>query len=412
MGTLLFVHGIGVRGPDYDRSYELVEEQVKKHLPGVRLESCQWGDTLGAKRPQDLLSIPGYDPSPERRQQRSEAEARDIEATRWRLLYLDPLYEMRSLAALGAAAVAEEVEQAQASPLAQAAEEQGTEAYLGRLRALRFSDDVLKQAWLTGAAAARLQEQALQRLAADPLLDSVLMAPQLDGDIDRRLYLARAYIAAWIVAAEEAGLPTVTGALRDRLYAQAIVALGGAPKGLLDRIGDAVQGVAKQWGTGYLVRRRSAISDTASLLAGDVLLYQLRGAALRAFIRQRIADVKPEHRPVTLLAHSLGGIASFELLNEKEPPSVAGLVTVGSQAPYLYELDALATLRSGDPLPQDFPPWINCFDPNDLLSYVGKALFGQRVRDVAVDSGQPFPQSHSAYWHADALWAALKGFVK
>ena len=408
MTTLLFVHGIGVRGDSYDQSYDVVKQQVDRHLPGVRLESCQWGDTLGAKAPRELLSIPGYDASPERLQQRPQQERREVEATRWRLLYLDPLYEMRSLAALGGEP---EDDGRQASPLAGSAQKKGTEAYLGRLRALRWPDDVLREAFITAATAQQLQQQAVQRLAADPLLDSVLMAPQLEGDIDRRLYLARAFVAAWIVAAEAAGLPAVGGALRDKLYAQAIVALGGAPKGLVDRIGDAVKGVALSWGTGWAVRQRSALSDAASLLAGDVLLYQLRGQKLRDFIRRRVADVRPEHGPVVLMAHSLGGIACFELLNEPAPPAVAGLVTVGSQAPYLYELDALHTLRRGAPLPASFPDWLNCYDPNDLLAYVGRALLGGKVSDVAVESRQPFPQSHSAYWGLDALWVAVKGFV-
>ena len=49
--------------------------------------------------------------------------------------------------------------------------------------------------------------------------------------------------------------------------------------------------------------------------------------------------------------------------------SVKGLITAGSQAPLLYEFDALQTLHKGKPLPVGFPKRLNLDDENDLLSY-------------------------------------------
>lgn len=406
MGTLLFVHGIGGHGDGRDRSYALVQQQAARHLPAVRLEGCDAAGALGAPRPPALRALPGHGHAPP---PPGEAGARDVEALRWRLLYLDPLVEMRALAALGGEP---DPRHAPVSPLAASAQKKSTESHLARLHALRFGDELLRDAGLGAAEAQALQAQALRQLAAEPRLDSVLMAPQIEGDVDRRQYLARAFVAAWIVAAGQAGLPVVAGACRDRLCAQAVLALGGAPhKGLHDRIGDALQGVAASRGSHWAARNRGMLADDTPL-PGELLRYQLRGQALRRLLRRRVDEVQARRPgPLLLLAHGVGAVAAFELLNEAQAPALAGLVTVGSPATCLYELDALATLREGAPLPARFPPWLNVHDPADLLSGVAEGLFGGRVHDVAVESRQPFPQSHGAYWSQPALWTALEGFV-
>jgi hypothetical protein len=86
---------------------------------------------------------------------------------------------------------------------------------------------------------------------------------------------------------------------------------------------------------------------------------------------------------------------------------VALLVTVGSQAPFFYEVDALSSLQFGEPLPPHFPRWLNIYDLSDILSYEGKRIFPGRVDDVVVSSGQPFPRSHLAYWDNAATWDAV-----
>ena len=47
------------------------------------------------------------------------------------------------------------------------------------------------------------------------------------------------------------------------------------------------------------------------LMAGDILLYQSRGHDIRAFIEEKLQHAEP---PVTIVAHSLGGIACVDLL--------------------------------------------------------------------------------------------------
>jgi len=131
------------------------------------------------------------------------------------------------------------------------------------------------------------------------------------------------------------------------------------------------------------------------------LLYQARGAGIRRVIADTIRTCPDD---VVILAHSLGGIACVDLLVKKYHPQVKMVVTVGSQAPLLYEIGALTSLHYGEPLPYWFPPWLNIYDLADFLSYVGAPLFPGRVRDAQVDNGQPFPQAHSAYWTNQKVW--------
>jgi pimeloyl-ACP methyl ester carboxylesterase len=139
---------------------------------------------------------------------------------------------------------------------------------------------------------------------------------------------------------------------------------------------------------------------------GDVLLYQSRGES----IRRRIRESMPEKGPVVLLGHSLGGVACVDLLVQAELPQVELLITVGSQAPFFYEMDALPSLQFGHPLPHHFPRWLNVYDPRDFLSYVASPVFTASARgisDVRVDNRQPFARAHSAYWANPQTWDAI-----
>lgn len=141
---------------------------------------------------------------------------------------------------------------------------------------------------------------------------------------------------------------------------------------------------------------------------GDILRYQARGALLRARIAEAVALARAaDDGPVVLLAHSLGGIASFDLLAMEPAHGVDLLVTVGSQAPFLYEIDALTGLRRGEELPGTFPRWINVYDRRDLLGFVGGKLFPGRVDDVRVHLRQPFPRAHTAYFAHRGLYERL-----
>jgi hypothetical protein len=197
--------------------------------------------------------------------------------------------------------------------------------------------------------------------------------------------------------------------LRDEVVQQLSDELAGASGQFMsvqDWVGvRQVVGLALAGSTFYVQRKRRSTADATYPGPGDVLFYMVRGEAIRHFIRDRILEATP---PVVLLAHSLGGIASVDLLAQEALPQVKLLVTVGSQASFLYEIDSLPSCRFGEPLPDNFPEkWLNIYDLRDFLSFVGEKIFPGRVEDVKVDNRQPFPRSHSAYWTNPQTWKAI-----
>jgi len=154
-------------------------------------------------------------------------------------------------------------------------------------------------------------------------------------------------------------------------------------------------------------RRRGAITDATYPAAGDIMVYQGRGDGIRGCIRDSIREAAHSDPSVVLIAHSLGSIACVDLLVQETIPSVKLLVTVGSQVSFFYEIGALNGLAYGETLPPHFPVWLNIYDLRDFLSYICGKVFPNGVQDVQVDSKQPFPRSHSAYWANPATWNAI-----
>jgi hypothetical protein len=121
---------------------------------------------------------------------------------------------------------------------------------------------------------------------------------------------------------------------------------------------------------------------------------------------------------VVVLAHSLGGIAAVDLLADPvvmhggAPLKVDLLVTVGSQAPFMYLMDAMHSLGPRTPLieNQPFLPWLNIYNRQDLLSFCAERVFvnSPGIIDEPVSAGVPFPMSHSAYWVQDRVYQLIK----
>lgn len=238
--------------------------------------------------------------------------------------------------------------------------------------------------------------------------------------------VARAVVATGFLLADDQDLATparTDSALRDRLVDGFAQVLAGVQidtvvtsRGLLrDHLIKPLVGLAAYAGASiasdHIRRRRGAIHDSVTATAGDILLYQARGAGIRHFIQDRITS---SPGPVVLLAHSLGGIACVDLLILENIRKVELLITVGSQAPFFYEINALQSLEYRDlppeqRLPDHFPRrWLNFYDLRDFLSYVGQPLFGNDlVTDVCVDNRLPFPDSHGGYFTNDDVWRTV-----
>jgi len=93
---------------------------------------------------------------------------------------------------------------------------------------------------------------------------------------------------------------------------------------------------------------------------------------------------------------------------------VSHLITAGSQAPFLYEVNALHSLSKVKTLPVHFPDkWLNIYDESDILSFLAEPAFSPgRVTDFANESKLSPMAAHSAYWASDSVWKRIAEFVK
>jgi hypothetical protein len=398
MPKLLFVHGTGVRLEGYQQTLGIIAKKVGSHAEVI---PCYWGD-LGSCLNAAGKSIPNYDST--RSITDLETDALDQDAYQielWRTLLSDPLHELSTLALMKPRTKALPWEETEGAKLIQVA------------RQLELSVR-LKELLLEGGVDPVVFEQAMRAVTSSLPFQEAL------EDADENLAAHRAAIArAWIATAarltqevtlKQTGEWTwpallLDDELRSQLESLLVDALGGKERGI---VGWAIQRLSRSrrlrlWLTQEVANRRKAISDAAYPAAGDIVLYQARGEAIRNRIQERI---RAADGPVHVLAHSLGGVACVELLAMQTLP-VQQLITVGSQAPLLYEINALRCLPFGDPLPNSLPPWLNIYDLKDFLSYVGGDLFPGRVVDHRVDNRQAFPASHSAYWYNPMVWEAI-----
>ncbi|MCX4908784.1 hypothetical protein [Streptomyces sp. NBC_00878] len=409
MVTVLFVHGTGVREPSYSAALTRVREGVAAVRPDVRVEPCDWGSALGSYLRAGGASIPGFVAQEGRGPAAPGPE--DESVARWALLYADPFAELELFALTGG--------EAAPGPFVPGHASRGDLLLDAMSRLDRH--DTARAAWAQAALGVPLAETA-DALAAAPALRRAVRA---DGDgaaVLPRL-TARALVAYALGHGDsEAGRVPVP--VRDELVDQLTDALGGEVRAIPEAVAAAVRFSARLFenalGSRLVVARRTAWSGKSVGFFGDIARYLVRGEAVRAFVTEA---VRAQPGPVVLLGHSLGGIVAFDLLasgvlldedgtgRDGRPGQVEALVTVGSQAPLLYELDALPSRPYGSGLPRDFPHWVNVYDPRDLLSYLAGEVFGPQVTDVKVDNRQPVSAAHSAYWSNARLYSVLGGVL-
>jgi hypothetical protein len=384
-GTIVLVHGTGVRLKDYQSAFHVAKQCAVFAGITASFAECAWGDPLGVQF--DGKSLPD---SPSRKQ----LEEQEQDFARWRWLFDDPLFELDKLVIRDTS----QIKQSYAPPGWKPAWKE----LWDKIAAYEASPELvlllergeLKQFWSETwsqiVLLSPIPELAFERSADEP--------PEASNA------LARALVAQLHVLATSQGHPGPSRTLRDSLVNRLIVDWKQqvyAPSGFFANL-------FKRAATRVLRQHRNDFSDSAALPIGDILLYQARGAEVRKFIRDKITNAAP---PVTVVAHSLGGIACVDLLVLPDPPSLARLVTFGSQAPLLYEIGALFSLKPPQALPPGFPPWLNLYDRNDFLSYIASRLFPE-VEDVEVESGQPFPDSHGAYFNNTEVWGSIRDFMK
>lgn len=385
MTTVIFVHGTGIKKREYEETFNIIEQKIHAQRPEIKVARCLWGDVCGTKLNAKGASVPLYDAT----LALTETETEDAEILLWGELYRDPLYELRLLSL-------KSIEEGSVNPFG----EQPADILQARVE--NFTPTAELEAELLQAGIAGVFDEAREAVIHSQPYEEIL--PRVtESDLNEYLAaVARAIVAqAMFICEQQDRFPIILtdAQLRDKVVELLILALAEAELGL----GGWLLKPLAHLGTNYVKGKRGAITDKVSPFPCDIVLYQARGEKIRAFIKEQIEQVEP---PVVLIAHSLGGIACVDLLVEEQISQVELLVTVGSQAPFLYELNALYSLEYGQPLPEHFPQWLNIYDLRDFLSYVGSRIF-PKVVDVEVDSKQPFPRSHGAYWTNAKTWEAI-----
>jgi hypothetical protein len=394
MPTVVFMHGTGVRQPRYAQNLAEVTQVVAEVRPGTPVRGCYWGERFGARLSAAGASIPDVTRSraatADNLPAADDLENDDVDA--WSVLFLDPIAELRTSTG------------SDPPGLQPPGRETRAEVLGDRARAGLSDPQIMAAAERAGIA--RTLTRAMTTVLGNPEVSAALN----DADLSEAgpYLLARAIVAEAVSRLGDPGAdpPTLDGSARDALVAALARHLDpqadsrALPAAVTEAVARTARLAWRLYGSRVLERRRAAILSSAHPMPGDVLVYLARGGDIRALIADQIRAADP---PTVLIGHSLGGVACVDLLVEHPQLPVAKLITVGSQAPLLYELGALPSLQPPVALPTSFPEWVNVYDPRDLLAFVGNPVFPGRVRDVPVDSRQPFPYAHSAYWSLTAF---------
>jgi hypothetical protein len=190
---------------------------------------------------------------------------------------------------------------------------------------------------------------------------------------------------------------------------------------ILDKVGDFASTKALAWS-------RNSLNATLGRFFGDVFIY-LNGRGNQAApgeIPSRILGswkdaiaAAPANEPLVIMAHSLGGVISFDLLTHFLPGLKVDLfITVGSQVPHFEEMKLYRQSQSGipgpgvprAPKPANLKNWINVFDEVDIFSYSCKKIFDD-VQDFAYDTQTYVIKAHGAYFEQPRFYDRIRSRV-
>jgi len=178
-----------------------------------------------------------------------------------------------------------------------------------------------------------------------------------------------------------------------------------------------------------------SLPDVALDLIGDVVSARLdtsTAAQIRQGLKEKILEIFASGSPCYIVAHSLGSIYAFDVINElmadkqffdrnsRKIWPVQGLITIGSPiglAMFKKVRNKVQELGEGTKLFR----WINYWDRNDPV--VSGQIFGQNlsgfeiaenfrtdspqmgwvIRDKVVDTGKAWLMAHVAYWEVPVV---------
>lgn len=401
--TIYFIHGTGVR----DVSATISQLRDKGgNLLGWRPEQVvpiEWGEAVGPQ-PLDISAAlpPGTrDAAP------PDAPVPEDPAALWGLLLADPYAELRVLA------VGPSMSAADPNTLPDPTVQPPSTRLLTSLHALPVDTTAVAGAGVT----APQVNNAAGKIAGNPIVGDAADKAATYGQIAE--VVARATVALVLTTPGDDDTPPAAlydAAAREQLVDAVANALDAdGQRGL---IGDLAKRVVGEIATRVAIQKRLDFMGPLSNFLRDVSFYLQHGAAVRDFIGAQLRQHSGNGK-VVVIGHSLGGIAAVDLLADPKNSSGPGklpvdlLITVGSQAPYLYLLDSLASMSPKTPAVQPFQPWLNIYNTQDLLSFCAQRVFPATtdIHDEALHADVPFPASHGAYWAQDGLYTILRRYL-
>jgi hypothetical protein len=383
MPSVVLIHGTGTRESGYKQMLAAVKSRLHLARESYTLQECPWYADFGTPNPPYQSSPEGLDV----RAVGSELPFTD-EVLSWQHLYIDPLAELRELSQSTVASGG--------SPAA------GAQLTLQIQRCPR-PDSMRNQQELPVLAS----WDAAKKTILEDQVTITAVARGASRPEATRSTVARALVAELIRRGIGKGDLLPDGEQRD-------IWVNDLSKGMGADLAVTFRAVPKILTPFVRLLNRRLIrpfGESHSPIAADILFYQSRGQGIRDFIARCIASAP---QPAYVLAHSLGGIAVVDALVMDPSLKVEALITFGSQAPFLQEMNALVSLEKRQPLPAHFPNlWCNVYDPNDLLSFRATKVFtaDPRVKDEKLDSGQPPLVAHSAYLTSNAFWQIVWNII-
>jgi hypothetical protein len=407
---IVYVHGIGVRGNAYNTEFRLIREKLsacdffKENGKEIKFHRCAWGDEYGSSM------LNGGQSVPEERKRNSDTSKDDkkLKQGLWTLLYREPLFEINVLT------MRDQEREGWRGARPQFGSDPSGERLRKKVKAIAFSENLKTLFEQEGITEALFQQGKSLILESQDFSDAMkILNSSSTIPYDYVTALSRGILA-------QIGLLLISESGQESSFSLTSEKSDLLAQEIADKIADQEKGAisaGKKFLTkiamNFLRSRRFKASTDYSERLGDILKYQARGQDIRDYIYSIITECQGS---VIVIAHSLGGIACVDLFLEKQlPDNVKLLVTVGSQAPALYELGALVNqkyISDAGKLPDSFPKWLNIYDRDDFLSYVGSKIFPGRIVDVEVSTEKLFPASHNDYWKQPGTWNAINNTLK
>lgn len=177
------------------------------------------------------------------------------------------------------------------------------------------------------------------------------------------------------------------------------------------------------------------LADAVLELVGDVVISLVPGGTadrIRTGLKERILAIYESATPCYIVAHSLGSIYAFDVINalidegsfdraSRRSWPVQGLLTIGSPIGLdIFRVTGRDRIASFGPGESWFR-WQNIWDPNDPVvsgNIFGAHLTGNKIaerfisdapaqgwtiHDIASDTGKNWLMAHTAYWQSSVV---------